>query len=264
MFGPPDIVSADDRDRVFNTYILLALETFKSLDSSKQLVLLVSYDFSDGGVKYHHLASLDKLREAYTKQNSEDGGRVFDEQFACMEPDNGVIISVFHFAPRGAWCPSLYGCKSLDKLEEMSMKGKCPETRPINHWFNDSILYARFNPGYATHLFTKHLEKMKEIEDGSIAVLVCNDITEECTLTFPTLRSYLNDCKRVLVSKETMAFIRAKYIPKKMLIFNVINYLIDYFLVMEFTITLNRATIKYFSSPRDTSLGDEKTNHVDL
>jgi hypothetical protein len=249
MFGYDDSLDQRARARVFNIEIEPCIDLVRqTITETKDKIFLFEYDFATGKLSESmlHFASLDKLRNVFMRIHKHQGARVFDQlcnNIANKTPKD-VYICVIHRSPRGAVCPSLYRFSNLDSVPIM---GEQEAESTMNPLFSDKTLQQAFED-YKKDMFTK--EHLK-LEDKTYIYILTR--REDCILHKKRLCDYLEECKKSLVTKDRIEQISTECNNGNILVFEVVNYLIKYILLIRYSYENDTVKLEYIKSPNDDS-----------
>ena len=263
-----DSINELDRYRVLNLYIIPALvdkKIFLELTEQKNIILF-TYQFDNDIFNYRGIYDRKELKNQLQKANlqEDDDGDIqefdnshyeyFKKQFDLTEHSK-FYICVFHYAPRGSFHPSLYSFQksAIDQWHTVLTFGQPDETSTYNRWFSNQTIKEMVN--------WEILGNMQSISDHQCTVLImdsCKDTNQFGTID---INDYLKACQKALVPIDMQKLIEDESKKGNLLIINVINYLRDYFLLVNVKKnTDNKHIFTFIPSPNDHSLNlDEMT-----
>jgi len=250
-----DSISEQDRSRVFNLYIVPALNDKKILKNVTQekSYILFSYRFSDDLFKYEQTLNLTELHDQF-KQADETGSDHYHSFIKQLKikpknPHNKVYICVFQYAPCDSFHPSMYSFDQtiVDDWNDSIMMGEPPKTSNYNVWFSNKIIKSMIK-----------WDQMKTITatfdqapEGTVPVMIIKASNDnEMGFYHVDYEKYLKECNKALVPLDMQKLIADEYRKGHLLIIHVINYLRDYFLLVK----TEQETFTFIRSPNDPSL----------
>lgn len=249
-----DFVNVDDRCRVFNTFVIGALADgtiFKKITKTKNIILFV-YKFSTNDFTSHGVIKLSELKKKY-KSADESGVNHFkniDKQ--VFEDKSKFHIFVFHYGIGDGFHPSMYHFyqDDIQYWDAKVMIGKPPKISDFNLWFSNKILKSMIE---WNNINWKNIFDHTKDE---IPVLTYEKIkSKKLKLYSQKLDDYIFDCQCALVPLDMQELIKTEAKSGHLVIFNVINYLRDYFLLIQVAKEEDDTyTLTFVSSPNDTSL----------
>lgn len=254
-------ISILQRSRVFNIHISPDINSkIKSgLFTSDKRCIAYKYKFSKDTIKSTNPMTLQSLRDTFEYENCSEE---FESMSSTLDMNKSLIIGVFYIGPRRTKHSSLYSFEK-NKFDDGKyiLVGDPDEDYKVNTWFNNKMLKIRIN-------WEKLGSDINDfVNDGYNSILIRKDEIRESMymLCFddkdldPDNPNAMisNKFKIELVDLETQKFIRDTYkeYNGKIIILNVVNYLINYFLVAAYEKDVeNKYKFTFIPSPGDNSL----------
>jgi hypothetical protein len=254
-----DSLSELDRARVFNRYVISMIKNEHLFDdvTEDKSYLLFTYKFGDDEFIYNGVFDFKQLQDQFEQADEigENHFKFFIEQLKLTpsNEDNQIYICIFHYGPRNGFHPSIYGFEKtiIEKWDDTLMFGPPPDVSEYNPWFS--------NKGIKSLLNWERLGDNKAFFDDVpaqyVPVMISNQCKNEKKKHYINIDIFLNDCKKALVPNDMQELIKCEFEKGNLFIVNVINYLINYFLLVRVNKNdTDKYTFTFISSPNDTSL----------
>jgi len=262
-----DTISELDRCRVFNLYVVPALNELDNRSDAKKKIfadvtkdksyILFTYKFSDDTFKYEGTLDFKELHDRFKKAD-EIGDNHFKNLTKTLNiklnnKDNKLYICVFHYGPRESFHPSIYSFEKtiIDQWDDSLYFSPPPEESEYNQWFSNQMIKNLID-----------LEKLKTMKSQfdqlprqTVPAFIWN-ISKDTNgkIYYVNIDNYIKACNKALVPTDMQKLIIDEHAKcndtQRLFIVNIINYLRDYFLLIK--IDQNQLTL--ISSPNDESL----------
>ena len=245
MFGSNDNIPIIDRYRVYNSIILPYLADVVSKCHSEQCIgVFTTFDFRTEQLgRFDFVKTIEDYKATHLATMSDS--QPHDELLATRGPSD-VVLMVAFYGPQGTQSTSTFilDPSHVDRRIEAETEYR------FNPWFSDKVLDAMFR-----QLTTDRIvQAIETITPGKVVVLIRNEITRTLTGGAMSLDTYLDACRMALVPQTTIDHLETSR-DQPILIFNIMNYLVDYFLLVRYTKS-DDGTYSFtsISTPGDTTL----------
>lgn len=239
MFGPPDLVPVECRNRVFNAKILPLMNEMKIKKKTDGFwACCLEFDLSTEELTQPVYA------ETYARVKDELGRHgLRPDRMLAESDDETMLLCVVFVAPRGtphhsAWRIDL---GQADLPIEMDTEYR------FNSFFSNRILwdtFRRLNP--AALRAARHMP-------GNYLCLVRNENRNVWQYGHISFDEWERACRLSFVPRSVMEYI-SQARDRPAIVFDVINYTLDYFLVIEFD---DRGRFRPLKFAPDPSLSTE-------
>jgi hypothetical protein len=256
-----DTISEEDRARVFNIYVVPALDESDPVNPDKKKIfqtvtqeksyILFTYHFSDDVFQYEDTFSLNELQNQFTSadETGPNHYQYFIKQLniSADNHENKLYICIFQYGTHEGFHPSMYSFNKtiIDEWDSSLIMDPPPEKSQYNPWFSNKIIKSMIN--------WDQIKKMSfdEKPKDSIPVIIITTASESpMEFYYINCDSYIKACNKALVPLDMQTLIKEEYQKGNLLIVNVINYLRDYFLLVR----IDQENLTFIPSPNDKSL----------
>ena len=261
MFGSNDIVSDIDKSKILNIYVHPYLLLNDIETDQKNAHILFTYHFSEDNFIFEGVFDLTGIKAKFGKEYvSSYNYCISTLKFTQVNKNNKRSICIFQYAPQGSFSPSWYSfdISSLKKLTDNYdyTFGVSSEYTKYNSWFSNASLKERVNWENLQH---KH-DVFNDVPENPLIVWFVNenrDNDDYSGVRYCKIDDYLKRCKKQLVPLDMQNLIiqtQKRATHKRLFIFNVRNYLTNYFLLSLVDTTGTNCTFEFINSPNDTSI----------